>query len=301
MKIKAKELFGLIAEATKQHLLEADITKVDPMWIGTYAFVQAYNQALAAGLFPRNQKLGVEFSLTDNGFRNGVLLISAYDRPTPRYFKSGHGHDLLHGLTQNSQPHFGTFRGEEAQSTNNKSSFKKKLFNLAFKEIRDKFGIDLFKRFPEVSMNKSLTQEELHKIQIEAIKFLREEDYDAYELFNKHTARTNYFSRITSKGFRRDNPTHAYEEEMGNIVSDALVPYVSGSQPIPPDLFDSLMKSLQNFEEPQDFRTYDHPSNEQTKQKWLTHFQKVLPEFFQLYNASLERLKRTGFGKDQKI
>lgn len=302
------ELRQLIKEAILQ---EIDIQRVPQVFMGVYAFVLAYNVASAAGIFPRHQPINIEFNSKRTVFSNGTLFIDPKETPKRDQFTDGAYHDLLHGLTQNSQPVFGTFKGgahvpqEDEISTNNRASYQPRMVKRAFEELKS-IGIDLSDKLPKMpsSDNKRNFELYLNKIRIELNDLPHPLWQQAFSIWNKYVFYGNYYNHSHKNAKRANPPTHAIEEIIGNFVSDQLGTYLYQSAEIPMSIMPSLEDKFNNYSpvtDAKEFPYYDHETNDQTIDRWVGHLRDVLPKFIKIYNQKLAMLKRTKFGKDSLI
>jgi hypothetical protein len=312
MKVTIKQLSEMITRAILQ---EVDARKIPRWWFGTYAFVLAYNQGLKEGLFPRNQPIEIEFTVGQkNIWANGMLTIDITSpRPNRDFFTGGPGHDLLHGLTQNSQPHFGTFpKNDLSVSTGNKSDYRYRNIKRAFDSIKKDFGVDLTTVFGKNSYTGEV-EDFTKKIESYLLKKTREaqgedlssDDTDKWEKiyyrFDSFTRPSNYFSNNHIKKGGKNNPTHAIEEEIGNVVSDQLASFLANSEPIDRQVVAFILDQVDRWEEASEFGFYDNPSNEKTIQRWKQHMRNVLPRFVAIYNQKLAMLEKTNLGSVSSV
>jgi hypothetical protein len=298
MKTTIRELKWMIAESIKKQLFaEADATKIPPQWISTYAFIQAYNDALAQGLFPRNQRMDIEFTSEPRSqFRNGTLFASLTDTPTRDFFTYDAGHDVLHGLTQNLQPHFSTFKSNASKSTGNSAKFSARDIKKFFEYVKNKHGFDLKREFPRIPKEDQLynfVQTVMRYIE----KNLPNEVQAAFKRFifkrDYFTQRFDHEGELTDKG---QNPTHAIEEEMGNIISDGIASALAANAPITPALIEELKQSLERYQPGGEFPMFKSPEIPRIIERWRSFLTELMPSFFKLYNSRLSRLKASKFG-----
>lgn len=300
MKIKLSEFKKLI---TKMVLQEVDLTKVDRGWLGAYAFVLAYNTGLAEGLFPRNQKMNLEFIVDGkSAFMNGTLFINANEEPEVYFFQGGPGHDMLHAITQNSQMHFASFAGgarspklSQDISKNNTNKFGLRNLRRLSDEILEKFGIDISKEF---NLNTPKTSIEILIDNIK--KFLRNQDKTngAVNYFVVNMQQANYYDNRHINKSKPNAPTHAIEEELGNLVSDSFKNVLPFSKFMSDRKLSEILEAIDSWDEDKayEFPFYDHETNSDTIFKWKEYIKRVLPRFVELYNEKLALLSRTKFG-----
>lgn len=295
---------------TKTILKEVDARKIPRYWIGTYAFVLAYNQGLKEGLFPRHQPIEIEFVFGSKSiWANGVMTINIVDRPYEDFFKTGPGHDLLHGLTQNSQPHFGTFpKNDLSVSTGNKTDYRYRNVKRAFDVIKQKHGVDLAAVFPKNSYKGNIEdfiEKDVKGYIATMVKQARKGDIFSREFkkwdnieydFDKITRPSNYFSNNHIQKGGKNNPTHAIEEEIGNVVSDQFARFLANSEPIEKRTVSYILNLVNDWDEAKEFGYYNHPSNDDTILRWKEHMGNVLPRFIELYNQKLAMLAKTSIG-----
>lgn len=225
----------------EKFLKEVDLQEVNPAWMGVYAFIQAYNDGLAQGIFPRNQKLDIEFTdnFTENEFANGTLYVSPDSAPTE--YVDGPIHDILHMLTQNIVQHF----------QSRKLSPGGRGFELSKNNIGGQWRDDYFTKSGKLV------------------------------------------------------PTHGMEENVGNIVSDLIGPYVIDSRFIKNNTLKNAIQNLKELEYSNYISTHKTPESAPVTlgslaEKWIEYLSEVLPKFVLLYNKRLARLERTNFGYNNK-
>lgn len=298
MKIKLSQFKKLITEMVLQ---EIDLKSVNPNLIGAYAFVLAYNEGLAQGLFPRNQKLNIEFA-GRNVFSNGTLFVNPYVGIRKDEFYAGAGHDLLHSLTQNGQMHFSSFKkGAEVPSSttsskNNETKAKLRTILRAFKIIKEKFGLDLFSQFPDIKTKP------VEKSYAEIMKFLSNYNGpDGYQIRNLLSiSNSNYYDHGHIDSKNPNPPTHAIEEIIGNFINDGITIQVFSGVEITKQTVEEILAQIENWNDNKDFynqfKFYDRKENNSIIEKWKNYVNRILPSFALLYNEKLNRLKRTKFG-----
>jgi hypothetical protein len=298
VKTTIQELKFFIQEAIEEVLLaEVDLTQIPPQWMSTYAFVQAYNDGLAQGLFPRHQRMDIEFTDEKKSqFRNGTLFVSTSELPTIGFFKYDAGHDLLHGLTQNLQPQFGTFKSTSDVSKGNERKFSAQDLRRFFDYAQKKYGINLKQKFPIIPPSNQL-QSFLKTIEPYVFS---QNNLELNKEFLKMTYKRDHFTqRFNPDGSfatKTQNPTHAVEEELGNVVSDALAKPLANNELFTPALIEEIKQGLKQYSPGGEFGMIKSPETPRIIERWQTFLTNLLPEFSKLYNARLSRLKSTKFG-----
>lgn len=318
-----KEWVGsVVKKAIKESfLVEADLTTVNPIWIGTYAFVLAYNDGLAKGLFPRSQPLGMEFDskIKNWSFSNGTVFANPNVGHLAEFYQSEAGHDLLHALTQNISQHFGAIpKFGKPQAKANKEilsaqdlerfiRWAKKTYQVDFDKLvpgtnnpdkREEMlarGEDILSYTSNRSFDRSMPQQERNmwgKIDSIAFQTLGKERRYFQQPFDHEgnpATKTTY------------NPTHAVEENMGNIVNDALARIFQYSGKIDDSTIKEILQSLVDSDDKKpEFEPTPHPENGRMTDKWRAYLTDLLPKFAALYNKRLAQLQATSFGKQYK-
>lgn len=325
-----KALEQLIQEVLEQELSiikEADIRQVHPKTMGAYAFVLAYNDGIAKGLFPRSEPVAIAFSDQTDSFdlRGNTAYFPVGSGATvinSDTYIGGSGHDLMHLITQNLFKHFQKrdSAGALGSSKNNKSKLNQK----GFEQIDKMFaaiGVDMKKELRMDKMPEKYSQASHMKIQMQNIldyhkdKFQSLSDYSRFSeniKALKHTV--NYFDspiereKGTDKALDRNGDqhiTHSVEENMGNIVSDVLAPHVSSGEPFTAGVLKVALDRMDAVEDTSHERFGEFQPNDaglgdiaiQQIEKWKSYFHKMLPAFADLYNKRLATLKKTQYGK----
>lgn len=314
------ELYNFLREAIREALIikEVDVKNIDRRWKGAYAFAMAYNKAMAMGLFPRSQPLNIEFSrkFLQHSFKNNTLYVIPTIPPSRGFFITGPGHDFTHILSQNLIQHFHKKTSEFPSGKMNKSFISLKDIKRFLNLIKQELGFDLLKKFPikleDLQKNDQLRREWGEKIFIFFEDLMhkadspgeKEEYGNLMKIFSDNImqSRDGWVTRFDPEGNlynkRRSTPGHAFEEEMGNEVGEKMAMHLANGLPVEQAELEEMLNEIRDYalRNRGSMDIADAQIRKNTIQKWVSHFEEILPKFIGIYNNTLAMLDKTKFG-----